>query len=686
MNIAIYAIIVAVLCLIVFAYYYLQKNKVQDIEKIYSNYLLTHTTPDIAFTYAQNPDGTYTNYHLNFDADNPKLLTSEVSNYPVVGTGESYKPTTHGTVTENKTGFRISNVDAVFECPENWEWNSDKKTCELVPICRVEDDQKLKGIDQYYFNLNVVQNRIDKKETAPATVHYHDRLYVKCLNKFNDYTIESCTHADEARKIFNQRKIQPNIQACEWYDVCSDFRNYALHHFYIGNYDILDDNEYYMCIDSKSIKQTCPENSVFNIPMGGCVEENRCNDKDNGFTFFKDDTSYAVCVDGVDAIVNCMDGVYTANGNEHLACNVDKSDSYVSFFTNKYIVFPIGLYTYNDNNKKLNMATIGNFTREMELAKDTSTFFKNPRNSILYESCMFSSYFIEYIDENTKEDSQSVLLDIDNYKKFSNSPNVVVSYYKDALLTITWNIIEDRPANFKKDEVYYKYNTIIKHRNDSTVTLDASLYFFFNVAEELYSPNMSYFSQSKVDTDTGILGFVEFKIPKTVKTTDPILSSAFRVFSMTEITEDVTILYYLNCFDNTLNAMACNSKTIAKDSFTIASDGITSFLFNYPEWVASDTDYYVRLSSIMWTGYTISAVNYVVPELFAIFQILSLEELDKQFNLLDPEPLTGSTTLAEYRIKIESKYNKNIPFTGNSADLIDIQTKLSDKFLNVGHL
>ncbi|UVX94864.1 Vp91 [Callinectes sapidus nudivirus] len=677
-----YFVISLILIVILVIYYFLLKNKKTDITKTYANYLLTTSDPDVAFTYRQLSNGTYENYYLNYDESNPDLLKKEINDYPVLGTGEKFEPKEHGTIIKTDNGFRVSGVDTVFECPENWHWDENIKSCKLEPICKDGDVGNLKGLTQYYFNLNSVKSKIPleffNRKTTDSSVKYHDRLYVNCLNS-NDFVVESC----DLNKLFNQKEIQPsNIDPCDLYDICVDLREFTIHKYDIGNGAVLDDNQYYMCVNSKSEIRECQENSVFNVQNNGCIENNKCALKEDNFTFYEDDQHYTLCINGQERSIQCLNGVYEGHGREHLECVTDTTLKVESYFINDYISMPISLYTYKNNVQELNYATPGTIIKHIKLKQDASGFYKLiHRNNELFPPVEFNEYFIEYVDENTLEESVSVKLDGENYKKYQRNPYIQTNYYNSMLDDFNWNVLEDRPEFLSDTTTFYKYDTKIKHKTDPSFERDSVNYFYFITADKLYSPKQELIFKKSDDAYSGLLNFVDLLYPNNTLNVDTTFSPAFKILSWAKI-DKVIILYYVNCFDGNVCAIAINEELIAWDSFDLVGMSLVSKFYNYPEQTVPDVkSFCIRLTSIMWSGFSLNS-RYVLPEIFSILQISSIPQLEKQFTLLRTEPLTNNTDFDEYRNSIESSY---VPgeFTGTTSEIQHILDQIYSNLLNV---
>lgn len=683
MNITSYLVVSLILLSLIVIYYYLQKPKATDIYKTYSQYLLRTPNPDVAFTYKYIGNGQYENYYVNYDPDVSDVIKKEINDYPVDGTGAKYTPNEHGTLIENDKGFIISGIDTQFECPDNWNWDTDAKVCKVNPICKNEDVNMFKGIDYYHFNLNSVRSKLSNQPQQllqEDSVKYHDRLYVSCMEN-GTFTIEECQY----NMLFNQLESQPNTSnPCVLYDICEDLKEYTIHKSDIGNGVVLNDNEYYICINSKSELRTCKDNSVFNVEVNGCVENNQCASQETGYTFPKNDSSYIMCNGGSEFTINCINGIYEGLGVNNLECNIDKSKTYFEFFSNEYLVMPIGMYIYKNNVQGIFQANPGTFTRHIPLAPDSSGFFKNERNLELYPLCEFNTEFVQYEDETTKEVGLSIPLDFNNYKDFVIKSIIPVSYYQDSLNNFNWNTLEDRPL-LRLTDSYYRYDTKIKHKNNADVNLDAVEYFYFNYARVIYKPNTLYLSEVSDDVTSGILHYADFTIPSTVVVQNTLFTVALANLYCSVQSDGRYLVCFINPFDLTLVALIWDKSMITSEVLDENSLllGITqSKLFNYSNMQLTNTrTFHIRLSSISWYGDTSIDDNYVLPYMLLMIAFSDYSQLDKKFAIINSIPIRPKIKLQQFIKQSESLYIPNSNLTGDYNYLLNIQQEINRRLL-----
>ncbi|AII15797.1 Vp91 [Penaeus monodon nudivirus] len=674
MSIVVYGVIALILFLLVFLYYVIQRPRSIDIEDVYGKYLISATSPDVAFTYRKRSDGKYENYYMNFSAEGG-LLNLVVSDHPVTGTGEDYIPKNHGTITESDSGFSIDGVTAEFKCPDNWTWSISNKTCKLMPLCTPDDEGKIKGIDYYHYKQ--LQPDMTKSEV------FHDRLYAVCKEN-ETYELNTCPD----NMIYNQLAIQDATTnlPCTLYDVCSDMQEYETHRTQIDS-TVLGINDYYMCLNGKSVLKSCNEGQAFNGSLGGCVPVNICSGKDDGLTvpIEGDDMYYTLCSGEQPYKIYCSTGIYELDGPDNLACNIDTSERYFDFFSNDIITIPTGLYVYKNNKREVRHAREEIVNKQMDLAPTDPSlvFFTETRNATLYQPISYQLYFLSYVNNETLEDSVEIALDSNNYKEFNPKYGTSASYFNNQLSVIDWNVFEDMPIFDVEDAVYYKYDTKIKHKTDGTFNEPSINYFYFNTAKELYEPKRP--KKLVKDEPSGILCYAEFELlrKEVFSFMDVDLYKALYVLRLIKMPDGVYIMYFTNPFDNELVAVAFSSKVIMEEGITITSTNkCVSKLYNYDELKVEDVSkFYVQLTSIRWDGSVLSDDQYVLPNILAMVNFSNNKVFNKEFTILSRQELKENTNLVEFSDTVESKYNSIVEHSGDVSYFNAILNSIQVNFL-----
>lgn len=301
--------ITCIACVVLVLFFYVTLSPIStkhlSVEQLYTQYVKgSGNTSILAFTRDYNKvTKLYENYYINDDGELELLYETR----PVDKTGELIKSSDnngHGIVTSINNGFRISGINMDFTCPDNWLWSEDAQMCEVKPICDENDTNgTIKGITMNY-NVNT-------KENKP---YYHPKRYAICNGP--EMNIGTC----KENSVYNQMSTNPpNVNPCEKYDVCENKPNGFTHRFIIDDH-ILGINEYYMCLDKKSKLVECQNDTMYSTVYQTCVEIGRCVGKPNGYTFYIDDTSYAVCNNDTEQIVNCQMQVFYED-DRNISCS-----------------------------------------------------------------------------------------------------------------------------------------------------------------------------------------------------------------------------------------------------------------------------------------------------------------------------------------------------------------------------
>lgn len=257
--------------------------------------------------------GLFKNYNINDTGDLEfKWETNPIdSNGTVVdlkkGHGGNYK------YFENY--FTIDGVSTKFQCPSDFTWNEEKKTCTVEPVCDASDTPgTIKGLTYY----NEINNR--KKR---ATKRYHDRRYAICKNEI-EYDLGEC----KDNQIYNQLPSNPaGYDPCVYYDICNDEADGYVHFMRIDNDNKdLTSNQYYMCNKGESVLKECTDGLVYSTNYRQCVPLGECVNKPDDFTFIVDDKNYKICKSEKTQLVNCPFGLYE-NGSK-VQCKTFECDQY----------------------------------------------------------------------------------------------------------------------------------------------------------------------------------------------------------------------------------------------------------------------------------------------------------------------------------------------------------------------
>lgn len=209
---------------------------------------------------------------------------------PILFDGSKFRPTEHGNITYKTDGFTVQGSEMEFICPNPYTWNNNTKQCELKKLCK-DSEKILKGITKDYFYY--YNNKINLKTLQNKS--YHSRIYIACPED----EIKICGD----NYIYNQNETNPiDSNPCIPYDICQDKMNGDKHIFDFKKE--LKDNEFYICQNGESIKQSCGKNKFDEFSMG-CISI-ACK---YGDLKPNNENSYFKCIDGVYRLQECKFGV-----------------------------------------------------------------------------------------------------------------------------------------------------------------------------------------------------------------------------------------------------------------------------------------------------------------------------------------------------------------------------------------
>lgn len=270
------------------------KKHTQTPQERYNSLLKKGSITPVAFTY-DFKDGKYVNYYVDTATG---TFVEKIEDYPVDDSGNLLQPTSK-ILKPNENGYKITGVDADFSCPAYWTWNG--KTCVSKNPCS---------------GVVTPQNRPIYNEIGIASL----RKYIYC-NSDTDYVIKTCTGP----------KIYKDGAGCQFYDVCTEMKEFDRHTIQVSDYNLAID-QYYTCRNKTSVLSTCDNGQVFNKNLNLCAPREVCLNKPDGYIANSSANSYVYCLQGKDITVNCPYGVY--NGKECL--NRECVNPELVTFTNYY--------------------------------------------------------------------------------------------------------------------------------------------------------------------------------------------------------------------------------------------------------------------------------------------------------------------------------------------------------------
>ena len=354
-SITLFLISIVCIILLVFLYYILINKTPETPTQVYGRISKKQKSLVTGFTYAKRGD-LYENYKVPIDATNFELIKT-LDKQPMNFDGsfytlDSYK---HGIITENNNGFKITGINADFNCPPNWNFKDGK--CQLEDVCKNDDVNVYRGVDYYFFQENILDNTVPiNAQYAENSNLYHPRLYMHCKQGNTDPVLKSCPPNELFRR---ESKVDGNLKsACIPYDVCQDKINNVKHNYPISEDELeLNYNEYYICRNRESVEETCPPTNIFDINLRACISEFVCRIGEF-FTIKVDDNSYIKCNNRVNEFINCSKGVFETD-NKNFECLDPNCSSIRQTIFKSYsnIRFPFG-YTVCLKNKTTQLLLI----------------------------------------------------------------------------------------------------------------------------------------------------------------------------------------------------------------------------------------------------------------------------------------------------------------------------------------
>jgi len=298
--------------LVLLVYYYSVYQVPDSPEKVFRKLIINLKESPIAFTYKYHKnEQKFENYR--FEDLN---LVKSLDDYPVNYDGTPYlfndNDKERGIIKYVENGFRIPSIDIYFDCPPGWHFSKVSKRCVVNEVCKEDDANVYRGINQYQFQQTILPFTEDEKKDTVGE-NFHSRLYYFC-NK-NENEIRECGEIE----LYMGGEVWPTSKGypCEKYDVCKDRMELTRHRFQIND-ETLADNEYYMCNNGVSVLTKCPTGTAFDTNINNCIAISRCLNVQG--TIKLDDNSYISCVSGREFVIQCQNGLFLRPDDNQWEC------------------------------------------------------------------------------------------------------------------------------------------------------------------------------------------------------------------------------------------------------------------------------------------------------------------------------------------------------------------------------
>lgn len=450
-----------------------------SIEDIFRKLLVNNTDKTIlAFTHKRlREKDKYLNVY--FDPSEGKLVPVEESN-PVGHDGVLVESRNmiHGNIIYDDEGFRITGMDFPFRCPQPFEHNGAGK-CILKPVCGPNDTNVYRGINFYQFN-----------ERSQRQLAFHSRLYYDCdTNEILNCDInELYTGGDILSKV-------SGIQPCEPYDICQDRMTSFVHQFPITRNDTLKENEFYICINGTSQRRQCPDNHQFSTIQNGCVAINKCANEINNTTFPLSDTSFILCQNGLENIINCQTRALFSDATQRHECRNPRCDNNNIIYTNIDTLFqiPIGVEFCEENNNIIQNFTCDN-SDPIQIIDENYLLYQNQNLPLSEINPLFTYYKPTKIFLN----DQCIDFDLVQHNQFIINRIRFGSHNQTVIPQVPYNVFTGEITYSTQDGVYRDKTNLIdnvtreivstseRYANFVGVTTPESIEFADTVTETLW--------------------------------------------------------------------------------------------------------------------------------------------------------------------------------------------------------
>lgn len=412
MNIEYYAVLLILVIIVGIVYYFSRPKSRQPID-LYSAYALNHGGKyPAAFTAGREGDN-YLNYYVDSDTGSLRLQSDP---YPVTKDGVPYKRKNHGQITYNENGFSIEGISVPFNCPNQFEWDMEKKSCKPKPLCRPSyPNGTIKGIA--YYNLEYLEKYpADESRGADEPRKFHERLYAICAGangneeSSNDFLIGECQN----NQVYNQQpENAAGADPCVFYDICSDHLD-GFKHREITDINVsIPTNGFYVCNQGKSELKFCNNDEMLSSLAMTCIETGPCFNKKNGVTLpslENPSNSFIYCRNDRSHTIFCPNGIYTEG--DRIRCINDNCDpKFVGYFHNEHASVPVSA-SYCINNE-LRTDTIDPEPKEYNITNTIADpNLKRPKLEMFNDVVMLPTKQISFTDDSKGTKAIDVHIDV----------------------------------------------------------------------------------------------------------------------------------------------------------------------------------------------------------------------------------------------------------------------------------
>lgn len=283
----------------------------------------------------------------------------------------------------DKHSFKIHGIMKDFVMPEGYEMDYETETINLENLCVDEEG--------YTFITPIHESELNKPtrdgENKPTV--YHPKVIIDCSD-------DSFVYAKRNEIVDFEKYPNPptKVNPFKLYDVCTDSPEGWIHRFPVSEGDSFEDNEYYICSNSKSFRTKCAEGDVFSDELARCITvKDQCFGKLNQIiSYNKELGTITSCVNQHTEVVTCPGGVYVTSQLQSIEC-INQScppEVLIEYASEEYLEpnkYPIRFDLCVDN--RLTSTTVSEFktitTNENNIFAEgeyRKSYFSNPPDKV----------------------------------------------------------------------------------------------------------------------------------------------------------------------------------------------------------------------------------------------------------------------------------------------------------------
>nr|WUR10764.1 vp91 [Calliteara abietis nucleopolyhedrovirus] len=212
----------------------------------------------------------------------------------------------------DRAKFLVRGDDAwiELECPPDTEFDAATLTCESVPVCRHRSPGNY-GLTESLIDSLLLNHNVNRDSQQSDKNNVHLTMYLRCFEGGSHAVLEC-----PADHVYDNAAAE-----CALRNYCENKPdNYVLN----VDSEHLNYNEFYSCLNNKTVVSACPENQTFDRRMLICVDTHACSVHGANYTYITDaieNNQYYKCISNNEAeLITCInrtfvDGRYQCAGN-----------------------------------------------------------------------------------------------------------------------------------------------------------------------------------------------------------------------------------------------------------------------------------------------------------------------------------------------------------------------------------